>query len=134
MKDFLLTSFLSNGIKNGSLILKLATTVIIGSRQLNIDPKMSIFPSFGSTGSIERLRPITTPHFTTLITKFIWIGTPTETSEICKIKQMINKTSTLILPSTVRFSFSSKAPIAFKYSIAFSTWKGNVEIFEIQKY
>lgn len=52
-----LTSFLSNGIRNGSLTLKPATTVIMGSRQLKIAPYMSIFPSFGSTGSIDKLCP-----------------------------------------------------------------------------
>lgn len=52
-----LTSFLSNGIKNGSLTLRPATTVITGSRQLKIAPNMSIFPSLGSTGSIDKLRP-----------------------------------------------------------------------------
>lgn len=53
----LLTSFLSNGVKNGSLTLRPATTVNIGSRQLNMAPKISIFPSFGSTGSIDKWRP-----------------------------------------------------------------------------
>ena len=56
-----LTSFLLNGIKNGSLALRPATTVIIGSKQLKIAPNMSIFPSFGSTGSVDKLRPVKQP-------------------------------------------------------------------------
>lgn len=52
-----LTSFLSNGIKKGSLTLRPATIVSMGSRQLNMAPKISIFPSFGSTGSIDSRRP-----------------------------------------------------------------------------
>ena len=54
----LLTSFLSNGVKKGSLTLRPETTVNTGSRQLNMAPNKSIFPSFGSTGSIVRYRPV----------------------------------------------------------------------------
>ena len=53
-KNGILTSFLSKGMRNGSLTLSPATTVITGSRQLKIAPKISIFPSLGSTGSTDR--------------------------------------------------------------------------------
>lgn len=62
----LLTSFLSNGVRNGSLTLRPATTVKMGSRHLKIAPKMSIFPSFGSTGRIARCRPETRVEFSNM--------------------------------------------------------------------
>ena len=51
------TSFLSNGMRKGSLTLRPATMVSMGSRQLNMAPKISIFPSLGSTGIIDSSRP-----------------------------------------------------------------------------
>lgn len=52
-----LTSFLSEGIRKGSLTLRPATIVIIGSRQLKIAPNISIFPSLGSTGRTDKCCP-----------------------------------------------------------------------------
>lgn len=45
------------GVRKGSLMLRPATIVNTGSRQLNIAPDTSIFPSFGSIGSIVRYLP-----------------------------------------------------------------------------
>lgn len=68
-----LTSFLSNGIRNGSLTLRPATMVIIGSRQLKMAPNMSIFPNLGSTGSIDRWWPeIQTARFDDHSTYFFY--------------------------------------------------------------
>lgn len=53
----ILTSFLSKGVKKGSLTLRPETMVNIGSRQLKIAPKMSILPNLGSTGSIDKCFP-----------------------------------------------------------------------------
>lgn len=52
-----LTSFLSMGVRKGSLTLRPATIVNTGSRQLKRTPNTSIFPSFGSIGNIVRYRP-----------------------------------------------------------------------------
>jgi len=54
LKQKQLTSFLSSGVRKGSLTLSPATTVNIGSKQLKIAPNISIFPSLGSIGSIVK--------------------------------------------------------------------------------
>jgi hypothetical protein len=56
-KRHMLTSFLSKGVKKGSLTLSPETIVNIGSRQLKIAPKISILPNLGSTGSIDKCFP-----------------------------------------------------------------------------
>jgi hypothetical protein len=61
-EEGILTSFLSKGVKKGSLTLSPETMVNIGSRQLKIAPKISILPSLGSTGSIDRCFPENDKH------------------------------------------------------------------------
>lgn len=55
--NVVLTSFLSWGKRKGSLTLSPETIVRTGSKQRNTAPMISIFPSFGSTGSIDRNFP-----------------------------------------------------------------------------
>ena len=52
-----LTSFLSWGKRKGSLTLSPDTIVRTGSKQRKIAPMISIFPSFGSTGRMDRNFP-----------------------------------------------------------------------------
>ena len=114
-KNGILTSFLSKGMRNGSLTLSPATTVITGSRQLKIAPNMSIFPSLGSTGSIDRRRPV--KHQITISFRFQNYVTRRQLQY--HEKDCHNNNDTTSSPRTVRFSSSSKAPMIFKYSTAF---------------
>lgn len=57
MLNFVLTSFLSWGKRKGSLTLSPDTIVRTGSKQRKIAPMISIFPSLGSTGSVDRNFP-----------------------------------------------------------------------------
>jgi hypothetical protein len=54
LKQEQLTSFLSSGVRKGSLTLSPATIVNMGSKQLKIAPNISILPSLGSIGSIVK--------------------------------------------------------------------------------
>lgn len=110
------TSFLSNGVKNGSRTVRPATTVSIGSRQLNIAPYISIFPNLGSTGSIDKWRPVKGIYENSTQVSF-------KKKKGERYNRPQNKPSDLFLPKTVNSSLSSSAPITFRYSMAFCTYK-----------
>lgn len=104
-----LTSFLSTGAKKGSLTLRPATIVKTGSRHLKIAPNMSIFPSLGSIGSTVKCRPVKW-HLRLYDTKY-------SRNTAAPIQDHFP------LPKTVKSSLWSKAPMIFKYSIAFWTYR-----------
>lgn len=57
MLNLVLTSFLSWGKRKGSLTLSPDTIVRTGSKQRKTAPMISIFPSLGSTGSMDKNFP-----------------------------------------------------------------------------
>lgn len=97
------TSFLSWGKRNGSLTLSADTMVRRGSKQRNMAPIISIFPSFGSTGRTDKNFPdrmkgskhdwnsITTKFWKLLhiMSMHIVIQKSEKLTEICKIFLLI---------------------------------------------